>query len=135
MSYNNKYTLVEVARKYDVTPAYINKIVKETRVIKKSRKKGVQYLYSESDVHALNTVFTLRLLGYSLHEIVDIVKILKGNDLDAIDAFKRHAGRKALEIITLMEDFIHHQLQENNNERINFYCFSSKISKKTSKRN
>lgn len=70
-----KYSLTEVARAINVTPAFINRVQKETGIGGKIGIQGESASFSKDDIETFRRVKVLRKLDFSFKQIKDIYKL------------------------------------------------------------
>jgi DNA-binding transcriptional MerR regulator len=65
-----KYTLTEAARRLSITPAFVNRVQRETGLFGGIGKKGRQRRFTEKDVYVLAKITALRELDFGFKDCV-----------------------------------------------------------------
>ena len=67
-------TLKELSIDLDISTAWINKIQNMFDKVKKVDTKGKQVIFTDADIELIKTIRILRMFGYSLDHIKEILK-------------------------------------------------------------
>jgi len=103
---DGSYTLTEVAQKYEVSASWINKIQRETEILKSNPTPGTRSELTDSEVKTIGEVLALTKLNFSLKDIDSIYTILE-EDEEAKMQFLRDEIHKRTEFWSnLIEEFI-----------------------------